>query len=208
MKKLLTLSILLTSAVFFNACKDPDLSPYKTPEAGVHGYGEIRAMTFIEGRMSTSRVDFDFKWMSLDKKVNINKVEFYIYFNEPYIDQDGNAITANHGGPEPTGGKTHPDLTISGLGNFENRKFTITGTQIYALYNNATYKYDGKTARPVFGTNRPSTRRFLSGDNIVIRWRLYGDNGLIYRSWSPAIESGEFFAGGNGANGSISFDVR
>lgn len=208
MKKIFGITLLLGIAVLFDSCKDPDLNPYKEPEPGVHGYAVIRALTFVEGRMSTSRVDFDFKWMSLDRKVNINRVEFYVYFNEPYIDQNGNAVMANHGGAEPTGGRTHPDLSFTGLGNFETRKFTITAAQIYGLYANATYKYDGKTARPVFGTNRPSNRRFLSGDNIVIRWRLYGDNGLVYRSWSPAIESGEFIAGGNGANGSISFDVR
>ncbi|MCU0325406.1 MAG: hypothetical protein MUF45_09165 [Spirosomaceae bacterium] len=174
--------------VAFNSCRNTDLNPYKEPEPGVHGYGEIKNNTFVEGRMSSSRVDFDFRWISLDKKINVNRVEFYVYFNEPFIDADGNAVTANHGGLEPAGGKTAPELAYAGLFNLETKRFSITANQIYNLYAAATFKYDKKTE--------------------TIRWRLYGDNGLVYRSWSPAIESGEFSAGGNGANGSISFMVR
>lgn len=194
--------------VAFNSCRNTDLNPYKEPEPGVHGYGEIKNNTFVEGRMSSSRIDFDFRWISLDKKINVNRVEFYVYFNEPYIDADGNAVTANHGGLEPAGGKTAPELAYAGLFNLETKRFSITANQIYNLYATATFKYDKKTETKVFGANRPANRRFLAGDSFTIRWRLYGDNGLVYRSWSPAIESGEFNAGGNGANGSINFMVR
>lgn len=202
-KKYIYALLLLT--VGLGACRDEALSPYVTPLPGVNGFAAVDEAASDAGsgtENSTSiaysgwaqtGVPFVFRWFSFDKKVAITKVEFYAYFSEPYTDADGNPAVANHGGATPTGGKLIPALTLANLENGKKTTVTVTMAQIYDLYKDAEFDYNGdKVKEKVFtDANRPATARFLADDVILIRWKLYTADGTMYRSWSPSIESGE-----------------
>ncbi len=195
---------LLVLATLGMACRDESLNPYVEPLSGVHGFAaDTEANSDAGGGTNNSievsnidwranGVPFVFRWFSFDKSLTVNKVEFYAYFDEPYVDKDGNPATASHGGSAPAGGILIPGATIENLANGEKKSVTITVDQIYDLYKDAEFDYDGDgTKEKVFSTKRTASRRFLPGDYIMVRWKLYTTDGAVYRSWSPSLESGE-----------------
>ena len=199
---------LVLLAVGLGSCRDEALSPYVDPLPGVNGFAAINEATSDFGKafpgkpinsigLSYSKwvsggSPFIFRWFSFDKKVAITKVEFYAYFSEPYTDADGNPAVANHGGVTPAGGKLIPALTLSNLENGKKTTVTVTMAQIYDLYKDAEFDYNGdKVKEKVFAATRPAAARFLADDVVLIRWKLYTADGTMYRSWSPSIESGE-----------------
>ncbi len=196
--------VLVLLAVGLGSCRDEALSPYVEPLPGVNGFaskdeassdagsGTSNSVALAYSQWTTSGSPFVFRWFSFDKKVAITKVEFYAYFSQPYIDADGNPAVANHGGATPTGGKLIPALTLSNSENGKKTTVTVTMAQIYDLYKDAEFDYDGdKVKEKVFAATRPASARFLANDVVLIRWKLYTADGVVYRSWSPSIESGE-----------------
>ena len=203
---------LVMLAVGLGSCRDEALSPYVDPLPGVNGFAAINEATsdfgkllpspsappvnttsFSYSKWVSSGSPFIFRWFSFDKKITITKVEFYAYFSEPYTDADGNPAVANHGGATPTGGKLIPALTLSNLENGKKTTVNVTAAQVYDLYKDAEFDYNGdKVKEKVFANaKRTVNRRFLPTDNVLIRWKLYAADGTVYRSWSPSIESGE-----------------
>ncbi|MFN8355729.1 MAG: hypothetical protein U0Y10_14830 [Spirosomataceae bacterium] len=183
MKKIIYSLLTLCTLAIVSSCKDASLSPYVDPESGVAGYGELKTGSFKETSYSSSKVDVAVQWISVDGKIDIDKIELYVNFLESYIDKDGNPAVAVHGGAT---GKTDASLVISGVGNRTPGTISIPASKIYDLYKDNKFKYDGKTETAVFGAKRPTDKRFLIGDSFTVSWRLYGKNGLVYKSWSPS----------------------
>lgn len=193
------LKYLLVGSVMgsFLACADPEKSPYIAPEPGVAALGSFLKAdgkpqlgtfgigpdyTSVKGTTwSKSAMNAQIHWVSIDQKIKVNKIELLVNFQEPYTDKDGNPATANHGT------KTYSTIDVT-TKRFEPTKFTLEAAKVYALFKDATFKYDGSKAVKVFDpTLRPTATPFVAGDYITTTWKLYGDNGLIYKSWGPNI---------------------
>ncbi|WP_157585565.1 hypothetical protein [Runella zeae] len=206
-------SFLSTALVVMFACEKPELDPNLTPEGNANAFGTFivngqpqktpfaASATLNRGADALSRtmtawatapVDAQIRWNSIDKTVNITKIDIYVTFTEAYLAADGSTTTANHGLKLLT--------TLNGPALRTDVKFSIPYTQIYDLYKAATFKYDGKTDTQVFGaaSKRTATAPFLAGrtatngkalagDLFTFTWRLTSDKGLVYRSWSPSV---------------------
>ena len=227
---LLTLG-LLTVVI---GCKDESLSPFVAPIGNAHGL--IQFVSAADGSLnptlstfySQSKVDvasfFDenaataaqainakFTWFSIDKKVNISSIEFYLEYNENYSDDDRNPLVAAHGGqsPKPSvpAGKLFKTITAAGIGVAIDLK--VTAAEVYELFKGNTYDY-GTGAKNIFSAHpynssfdrSVSTYRFfgdrtytvpgkgdidLVADEFRINWRLIADDGTGYGSWSPSV---------------------
>ncbi len=161
---------------------------------------------FVTVKPGFAPVPATISWSSFDKKVKVDKIELFVKLDEVYVDKDGNKVVATHGGD----GKLL--TTITPAGAYEMNNFSIDAAKVYDLLKDAKFDYgDGKGEVSVFASNpaRTADSRFLgnrdipfrnrnisvSGDDIEITWKLYGDNGLVYKSWSPSVC--EEFVGAN-----------
>ena len=176
-----------------SACENEDLNPYLEPLPGVHAYAEIPAdqpANFVYGQLSEA-VPFDIEWVSVDGKLEVNKVELYLLFNENFKDADDNPKVARHGGSEGILFKTFEGDQVPG--NREVFNFSVTQNEMYALYKDATYDYNGNgTATPVFNNpdepmRNTTTSPFTTDDDFTVRWVLYTTSGLMFDSWSPSV---------------------
>jgi hypothetical protein len=177
-------SFCLLSLLLITSCKDEKLSPYLEPEAAAHGFGELVNGAFDSANMSASSVDVTVQWISIDKKVEISEIVLFVHFFEEYVDKDGNPAVAVHGS------QTAPNLVLTGLANRTPGTVKISAEQVYQLFKDVTFKYDGANAVPVFDNPekpRPAENRFLEGDSFSVTWSLKGKNGLVYKSWSPSV---------------------
>ncbi len=176
--------VFLLSLLLVTSCKDEKLSPYIEPEPAAHAYGELTAGAFDGTNIPGSSVDVAVQWISVDKKVEISEIELFVSFFEDYIDKDGNPAVAAHGI------QTAPNLVLSGLANRTPGTVKITSDQVYQLFKDAKFKYDGTNEVSVFDNPakpRPADARFLSGDTFSVTWRLKAKSGLVYKSWSPSV---------------------
>ena len=178
--------------------KDPfDLTKGQTLKLGSDFFTVKPGFTTVPATIS---------WSSFDKKVKVNKIELYVKLSEAYVDKDGNKVVAQHGGE----GKLLTTITPAAM--YEPNNFTIDAAKVYDLLKDSQFDYgDGKgkvnvftsnpkrTAASPFLGNRdvPFRNRVISigGDDVEITWKLYGENGLVYKSWSPSVC--EEFVGAN-----------
>ena len=209
MKK--TLIYTLTAGFFaLIGCRDESLNPVPTFEPGVHGYAVFdgfdataetkksnianNAKTFSVADQDKAKLDFKIRWVSLDNKLTVNKVEVYLDMIESYNDPDGNPKTVSLG----NGGTLIKTISPSAA-NRQWSTFSITPLDIYTLYKDATVKYDKVNAVKVFENpdRVRTTGKWLlpvgkvKGANVladafVITWRLYTTDGLIFKTWEPS----------------------
>jgi hypothetical protein len=153
------------------------------------------------------------QWLSYDNRVNISSIELYVEYNETYSDPDRNPLIAAHGGPSK--GPSYPAgkfwKSITPTAQRTPVDITITPADMYTLFQGNTFDYDDDgTAENIFSaaaaaitkTDRTvSTKRFfssrsvtlpagsvtLAADQFRIRWRLIGDDGTGYGSWSASV---------------------
>jgi len=158
------------------AQKDPFNPNFGATLRGGPDYFKVSPATF-----ATTPAQAKLFWASFDNKVKVNKIEFYVSFTEPYVDKDGNPAVANHG--------TKLLTSLDAVAAYDDNKFTVDAAKVYDLFKSATFKYDGTTTVPVFSAARKRTTAvpFVAGDDLQITWRLYGDNGSVYKSWSPSV---------------------
>jgi len=172
------------------SCKDEDLQPLPEWETGVNAFSKLSAgskSSFTAADLN-SAVSFDFRWISIDKLNTITKVEFYVLFNESFIDKDNNPALARHGG---SSGKLIAVLEGDQVkGNKEDMKITITPLAVYELYKNNKFAYCGAEVN-VFGNDLKPVRSadvpFLAGDTFTVRWKLFAEDGRVFDSWSPSV---------------------
>ncbi|MCB0492782.1 MAG: hypothetical protein KDC93_10235 [Cyclobacteriaceae bacterium] len=159
-------------------------------ETGINGEGTITgtATDFKRGDGSIV-LDFDLKWISVDSKETVTKMEVFITFTEDYVDNDGNPAVADHG--------TKLLQTFEGGAVPANRApvaFSLSQADVYALYNGTTYDYkdgvDGN-AIDVFGspinTGRDATNIFVAEDKFKLTWQFTASDGRVFRAWSPSV---------------------
>jgi len=174
-------------------------------ETGINGQGTITgtATDFKRGDGSIV-LDFDLKWISVDSKETVTKMEVFLTFTEDYLDNDGNPAVADHG--------TKLVQTFEGGAVPANRTpvaFSLSQADVYALFNGTTYDYkdgvDGN-AIDVFGSpvnpGRDATNIFVAEDKFKLTWQFTGADGRVFRAWSPSVCT-EF----PGSNCEIAFGV-
>lgn len=177
--------------VSFVACKDDDLQVVPEWETSIHTDAVNTAGTDPNFLYKGSReISVDFLWNSIDSKNTVTKIEFYVQFNEPYVDKDGNDKIARHGGS-----KGFLYSTLEGSAVPANRtKTVVTFSQpgIYELYKTASFDYDGDGVKtPVFAnpakSNRSAQGWFVNGDAFQVKWNVYLEDGRVFDSWSPSV---------------------
>ena len=231
--KYLILSLAILSAGI--SCKDESLDPFIRPEGAVHGFGQFVSPTgtllpdpslgqfysqssvdavvfYDDANIPGSSINYKLQWIALDNKKTVESIDLYLEFNEVYTDEDRNPKTAIHGGLESDVNPTKPDgkfwKTITSPGNRQTVDITVTPNDVYTLYQNATFDYNGDgTPEPVFGDNSlkfardRSSKRFykseaknygqgtvtLGADIFRIRWRLKTTDGLYFGTWGNSV---------------------
>jgi len=185
--------IMLVCSVFlitFFSCKDDSIQVIPVWETGVNTYATVKSggSGFFPNGNAAVPVDLNFRWISIDALNTVTKIEFFLLFNEGYIDPDGNPAVARHGG---TDGRLFK--TVEGAAVPANRTdvgVTVTWSDVYNLYKDNTFNYCG-TSVPVFNNTLKPTRTtgipFVAGDSFVLKWIVYTEDGRKFDSWSPSV---------------------
>lgn len=210
MKKFRTYIItLFVVIVAVTACKDEDQELVPAWESGVHGLaafapGSPQSFVFQDPSVD---LDINLRWVSIDDKNTVQKIEVFAQFNEAYIDPDGNPSTAAHGGDEGRLLYTFEGAAVPA--DSEDLSFTIDQDDIYQLYKNNTFDYDkdaSTAATPVFSNpakpDRSTASPFVSGDAFKVLWRFTTADGRVFDKWGVSVCT-EF----PGANCSVDFGV-
>ncbi len=213
MKKIAGFTIIISILFALGACRDESLNPVAQWQSGVHAYtifdgilfnGNVQerpqpyetenARNFPRAVQGSARINFKTRWVSLDKKLTVNKIEIYVRMLEVFNDPDGNPVVADLSG----NGKGKLLTTI--LTPAENRvwnTFSVTPDQIFNLYQAATVKYDKVNAvnvfrnparpRPVGARFRPRERAAygdVDADKFIVTWVLYTTDNAVYKTWN------------------------
>ncbi|MFN7115461.1 MAG: hypothetical protein ACK4TA_01600 [Saprospiraceae bacterium] len=174
------LYVMLLSVLAFS-CKDDSLNPIVPWESAVHGYAKFTATSptnFALGDKSKT-LDLNFQWVSIDGTNTVNKIEFFVAFNENYNDVENNVRTANH--------DTLLLRTIEGSavpGNRTNVNFKITQDELYNLYKDITFDYGNGPENVLGRTPRTLNAPFTTRDRFVLTWALTTTDGRYFDSWS------------------------
>jgi len=198
MKKILSSMLALGMTLLFS-CRDESLNPIPGWEPGVHALAVFasvpegaagssnkanftnNAVNFPRTGQDASKIDFKIRWVSLDNKLKVNRVEVLVEMSESYTDPDGNPRTANLG-------KKLAKTINPAAGNRQWSTFSITPDEVYNLFKDATVKYNRVNDVRVFenpANPRPAGARLKTTDRFTITWRLYTENGLRFDTWNP-----------------------
>jgi hypothetical protein len=197
---------LFISAFVIQSCRDESLNPVPKWESGLHAYTIFDGIAFDGKPLSRPQpyeknnaknfpadgqddpavnVPFKIRWVSLDNKLTVAKIDVYIKMFESYVDPAGNPQKAELSGGT---GKLLTSITAP-TGNRQWNAFKVTPTQIYNLFKDATVKYDKVNATKVFENPkkaRPKGQWFDGKtDEFQIFWKLTSTEGLVYESWGP-----------------------
>ncbi len=139
----------------------------------------------------SKKIRFNHNWQTNDNANTVSKIDFYVYWDEAYVDKDKNDRTARHGGfifDDP--GKLLKSVTPKG--NRESVEYTVSLSEIYNLYKDAQFDYkDGKgTVKVIDGVVRTPTNPFTKKDAFKIRWALTTADGRVFENWNPDICGG------------------
>ncbi|MBM3441342.1 MAG: hypothetical protein FJX89_01450 [Bacteroidetes bacterium] len=181
-------ALMLMVSMIFSSCRKEELNPVATPEPGVWGQGKLLSGQFTAGNDANSKVSMQLKWIDVNRKVTITKMEVFITMTEKYTDKNGNPATADHGS------KSYK--VFDAKGNNEAVLFDITANEVYALFQTAKFNY-GKGAgnQDVFSTatGRTAGKRFTKNDSFKMEWALTSKDGLVYKWWSVSVVNGELY---------------
>jgi hypothetical protein len=201
------LYLLIVTATFLTiyACRETTVDPNVPFETAVHGYGEFKTPANFSLTDSLAPVNFKWRWVSIDKANTVNKVEFFIYFDEPFKDKDGNPKTARHGGVAGEDYLKLLKVVSAPAPNFGFTDFSVTQADVYNLFKANTFDYgDGKGVVNVFSQNgRKPLKPFIAGDKFAVRWILYTADGRKFDSWTTNV-CGDFV----GANCILQFVIK
>ena len=190
MNKLKYLALTLAGVFLLSVSCSDDKELVPVWETAINGEGLIvsTAQDFKRGDPSVT-LDFELKWISVDQKATVTKMEVFFTWKETYTDVDGNPAVANHG--------TKTLATYEGGAVPANRTavaWTLTQAQVQALYSGATFDYnDGVSgnAIDVFGAPynpaRDATNIFIDKDAFTVTWHYTSDDGRVFDSWSPSV---------------------
>lgn len=208
MKKILTYGVALCMVALLS-CRDESLNPVPTWEPGVHGFAifadvpepkegastrpntTANAANFPLAGQDAAKMNFKLRWVSLDNKLTVKKIDVFLEMIESYNDANGNPKTAS------LGQKLLTTLDPSAA-NRQWNTFAVTPADVFKLFGTATVKYDGTNAVSVFNNParpRPEGAR-LSGatkvnglnvgaDRFVLTWKLTTADGQVFNAWNP-----------------------
>lgn len=192
MKKILIYTLSLALFVLVG-CRDESLNPVPVWEPAVHGFGvfDIAATTKtaltadyaknfpLKGQDAAS-VPFKIRWVSLDNRLSVSKIDIYLEMIEYYQDADGNDKQAS------LGNKLVKSIATPAA-NRQWNSFTISGTEAYNLFKDATVKYDKVNAVKVFANPanpRPTGQWFNGSEDFVVTWVLTTTDGLVFKKFN------------------------
>lgn len=205
MKQLINFT-LSAAIILLVGCRDESLNPNKPWESGVHALGVFdgvdevakanfaaNAKTFPLAGQDAAKIDFKIRWVTLDNVLTVSKIVVKIDMIESYTDPDGNPKTISLG----SGGKIVKTIDAPAA-NRQWNTFSISPTEVYNLYKDATVKYDKVNAVPVFANParpRPAGARLqgpqvvggktvANADAFVITWELTTTDGSVFRVWN------------------------
>lgn len=202
MKKIFTYALSF-GMIAMLGCRDESFNPLPGWEPGVHAFGAFADITepkdgtggtpanvvdYAKNFPKTgqdaaaTKMNFKIRWVSLDNKLTVNKVEILVDMLEYYDDADGNPKTVSLGG----GGKVIKTISPAAA-NREYSAFSITPTELYTAYKDATVKYDKVNAVKVFANPknpRPTGKWFNGSEDFVLTWRLYTSDGKVFKTWN------------------------
>lgn len=197
--------LLLVLVIATTSCKDESLNPVPKWKPGLHAFGVFdgiagngsitsrpqpyekdNAKNFPNAGQdaATAGIPFKVRWVSLDNLLKVAKIDVYVKMIESYKDAEGNDVQADLSGGS---GKLLTTITAPAA-NRQWNNFTVTPTQIYNLFKDATVKYDKTNAVKVFENPknpRPKGQWFQISDTFKIFWKLTSTDGLVYESWGP-----------------------
>ncbi len=199
------MSAITFGLIFLMGCRDESLSPLPGWNSAVHGFAIFDgvgtpdadkkgianyAKNFPLTNQDKASIPFKVRWVSLDNKLTVNKIEIFVDMIEYYDDPDGNpkavSLGAAANGIDPNG-KLIKTLSPA-AGNREWNSFTITPQEIANAYKDATVKYNKTTAVKVFANPdnpRPVGKWFNGTEDFVMTWRLYTTDGLVFKVFNP-----------------------
>lgn len=184
---------LIIAGVFaaVSSCKDESIELIPEWESGVHGLAQVTsANADFMYNTPTAPVTMDLQWVSIDSKLTVTKIEVFVSFNENYIDKDGNPAVAAHGGADGRSFKVFEGSAVPA--NRTPVNFSLSQADLYTLYQDAVFDYDGDgNATSVF-TNpdaapRDVAHRFYWQDKIGVRWVFTTDDGRIFEKWGVSV---------------------
>ncbi len=184
------------------SCKDEALSPYLEPETAVHGFGRTAdgsPADFVFQQIDKS-LTVDFNWNSIDGENTVTKIEFYAFFDEAYVDLEGNDRTARHGSryDDYSGARGRLFKTVEGgevPANRTNISFSVSQADIYNLYKDATFNYGNGSVNVFANPDKPERSAagwLVAGDKFELGWIIYTEDGRKFDAWSPSICAEEF----------------
>jgi len=187
------LVLAIVSLGVITSCKDESLQVVPEWESAVHGFADVTSTNsdLLYNDPATD-VDIDLKWISIDGKLTVTKIEVFALFNENYIDQDDNPKVAAHGGDDGILLTSFEGSAVPA--NRTAVSFSVSQDDLFDLYKDATFDYDGDGPKPevnVF-TNpdkpqRNATQHFMWDDKIKIRWELTTSDGRVFKAWGVSV---------------------
>jgi hypothetical protein len=129
---------------------------------------------------ATATVPFKIRWVSLDNKLTTSKVEVYLEMIEYYQDADGNDKQVS------LGNKLVKTIAAP-AGNRQWNSFTVSGTEAYNLFKDATVKYDKTNSVKVFANpanKRPTGQWFNGSEDFVVTFALTTSDGLVFKKFN------------------------
>ena len=205
MKKFFVYAVSATISLLVG-CRDESLSPNHPWESGVHALGVFdgvaeaakanfaaNAKTFPITGQDAAKIDFKIRWVTLDNVLTVSKIVIKVDMIESYTDADGNPKTVSLG----NGGRVFKTID-SPAANRQWNNFSISPTEVYNLFKDATVKYDKVNAVPVFSNParpRPADARLqgpqvvggktiANADAFVVTWELTTSDGLVFKVWN------------------------
>ena len=181
--------------LFLTACRDESLNPVPVWEPAVHGFGVFdngattkAALTANYSKnfpatkqdAATATVPLKIRWVSLDNKLTVSKVEVFIEMIEYYQDADKNDKQASLG-------KKLVKTISSPAGNRQWNNIAISATEVYNLFKDATVKYDKTNAVKVFenpANPRPTGTWFNGTEDFIVTWVLTTPDGKVFSKFN------------------------
>ncbi len=200
MKKIIS-TLFVCCIAMLMSCRDESLNPLPGWEPALHGFvifdgvapaanAKTRNQPYITDYArnfplkaqdaATATVPFKIRWVSLDNKLTASKVDVYLEMIEYYQDADGNDKQSS------LGNKLVKSISAP-AGNRQWNSFTISGTEAFNLFKDATVKYDKTNAVKVFANpanKRPTGQWFNGSEDFVVTFVLTTSDGLVFKKFN------------------------
>ncbi len=219
-------ALILVFALVSTSCRDESLNPVPKWNPGLHAFGifdgvagngsitsrpqpyeQNYAKNFPATGQDAASIPLKIRWVSLDNLLKVAKIEVYVKMIEYYTDADGNEQSVDLSGGN---GKLLTTIATPAA-NRQWNNFTVTPTQIYNLFKDATVKYDKTNAVKVFDNPknpRPAGAWFNGTDEFRVFWKLTSTDGLVYEAWGPNLCGDVTSVSEANSNCSITFGVK